>query len=43
MFGAYQSREDGSLGVSVQRDRLGEITSVEVLRSGDVEFDRRTR
>ncbi|MCH5345406.1 MAG: hypothetical protein J1E64_15380 [Acetatifactor sp.] len=43
MLGAYQSREEGTVDISVQRDELGEIISVIVWRQGDPEFDDRTR
>ena len=43
VLGSYQSREEGTVDISVQRDALGEITSVTVWRQGDSEFDNRTR
>lgn len=43
MLGSYQSHEKGAADVSVQRDRLGNITGVTVWRPGDQEYDRRTR
>lgn len=42
MLGSYQSREDGSVDIVVQRDRLGEITAVDAWHAGDAEYDRRT-
>lgn len=42
MLGFYQSRESGTVDLSVQRSSLGEITSVTALRQGDSEFDRRS-
>lgn len=42
MLGFYQSREYGTVDISVQRSSLGEITSVTALRQGDSEFDRRS-
>lgn len=43
MLGSFQTREEGETDISIQRNRLGEITSVTVWRQGDSEFDRRTR
>lgn len=43
MLGSYQSREEGTVDISVQRDPLGEIISISVWRQGDPEFDDRTR
>ncbi len=42
MLGSYQSRPEGAADISVQRDRLGNITSVTVWREGDREYDERT-
>lgn len=42
MEGFYQSRPDGSVDLTIHRDRFGFITSVTALREGDTEFDRRT-
>ena len=42
MLGSYQSRPEGTADISVQRDRLGNITSVTVWREGDREYDERT-
>lgn len=41
--GTYQSREEGSVDVSVHRDQRGYITSLTVLRQGDEAYDRRSR
>lgn len=43
MLGHYQSHEKGAADVSVQRDRLGNITGVTVWHPGDREYDQRTR
>lgn len=43
MGGLYQSQEEGSYDITIHRDRLGFITSLTVLKEGDVEFDKRTR
>ena len=43
MRGHYQSHEKGAADVSVQRDRLGNITGVTVWHPGDREYDQRTR
>lgn len=43
MLGMVQTQEKGVVDISVQRNRLGEITSVTVLRKGDAEFDQRTK
>ncbi len=40
--GFYMSREEGSVDITVERSRYGEITDVVVLREGDSEFDRRS-
>lgn len=42
MLGSMQSWEKGTVDISVLRDRLGKIVSVEVLKEGDRIFDRRT-
>ena len=42
MLGSYQSRAEGTVDLSVQRDELGEITSITVWRQGDSEYDYRT-
>ena len=41
--GTYQSREEGTVDVFVQRDKCGYITSLTVLRQGDDAYDRRSR
>lgn len=43
MLGYYQSKDDGVVDISVQRDALGEIIDVAVWRQGDPQFDERTR
>ncbi len=43
MLGSVQTREEGAIDISVIRNRLGEITSVSVLRQGDSEFEKRTK
>ena len=42
MLGSYQSRVEGTVDLSVQRDGLGEIISITVWRQGDSEYDYRT-
>ncbi|MCH5256396.1 MAG: M56 family metallopeptidase [Lachnospiraceae bacterium] len=41
--GYYQSREEGSIDITVQRDKYGYISRIVELREGDSDFDRRTR
>lgn len=41
--GTYQSREEGTVDVFVQRDQCGYITSLTVLRQGDDAYDHRSR
>ena len=41
--GYYQSREKGTVDVTIQRDRYGNISEVIALHEGDDNFDRRTR
>ena len=43
ILGFYQSREEGNVDISVQRDRFGKVTSLTVWRAGDQEYDERTR
>ena len=43
MLGSFQSREEGKADITVERDKLGRIVAVTVLRQGDEEFDCRTR
>ena len=42
MLGSYQSIGEGTVDVYVQRNALGEITSITVWRKGDSEYDDRT-
>lgn len=42
MLGRYGTWPDGSVDITVIRDRLGYITAVTVFHEGDVEYDRRT-
>lgn len=42
VLGSYQSTEEGTVDIAVQRNGLGEIISVTVWREGDEEYDRRT-
>lgn len=42
MLGSYQSNVDGTVDVSVQRNDLGEITSVTVWHEGDAEYEAHT-
>lgn len=41
--GYYQSRQDGTVDITVLRDRKGYITSVSALHEGDDDYDRRSR
>lgn len=41
--GYYQSREKGSVDITVRRDRYGNISEIVALHEGDTDFDRRTR
>ena len=43
MLGSVQTREKGAVDITVNRDRLGKIISLTVLRKGDAAFDQRTR
>lgn len=43
ILGRYQSQEEGTADITVQRDSLGQITSITALHQGDSAFDRRTR
>ncbi|WP_369283634.1 M56 family metallopeptidase [Oscillibacter sp. GMB15532] len=43
MLGSVQTRPVGSVDIAVHRDRLGQITSVTVLKQGDEDFDRRSK
>lgn len=42
MLGSYQSRPEGAADISVQRDRLGNMTAVTAWHEGDREYDERT-
>ena len=42
ILGSYQSRDEGAVDISVQRDKFGKVTSVTVWRPGDQEYDERT-
>lgn len=42
MLGSYQSNVNGTVDVSVQRNNLGEITSVNVWHEGDAEYEAHT-
>lgn len=41
--GFWMSREEGTVDISIRRNRYGEIEEVVVLREGDSEFDRRSK
>lgn len=41
--GYYQSREEGTVDITVRRDRYGNISGIIALHEGDTDFDRRTR
>ena len=43
MLGAVQTRDEGTVDITVIRDRLGQITSITVLHEGDRAFDQRTK
>lgn len=43
MLGRYYSQQEGTVDITVVRNRLGDITSVTAFHEGDAEFDRRTR
>lgn len=43
MLGAVHTRDEGSVDLTIERDRLGTIKSVKALRKGDSEFDRRSQ
>lgn len=42
MLGSYQSNVNGTVDISVQRNDLGEITSVNVWHEGDAEYEAHT-
>jgi len=43
MLGSVQTQNKGTVDILVNRNRLGQITSITVLRKGDTEFDRRSK
>lgn len=43
MIGRYMSQQNGAVDITVERNRLGDITAVNVFREGDTLYDRRTR
>lgn len=43
MIGRYISQQNGAVDITVERNRLGDITAVNVFREGDTLYDRRTR
>lgn len=43
MLGRYISQQNGAVDITVERNRLGDITAVNVFREGDTVYDRRTR
>ncbi|MBD5481551.1 MAG: M56 family metallopeptidase [Lachnospiraceae bacterium] len=43
MLGRYQSQQEGTVDITIIRDRLGYITAVTAFHAGDAEYDRRTR
>lgn len=43
LAGCYQSKAEGKVDLTVNRNYFGEITSLTVLEAGDSEYDRRTR
>lgn len=43
MLGSVQTRPDGSVDIAVNRDRLGQIISMTVLKQGDEVFERRSK
>ena len=42
MLGRYMSHTEGAVDLTVERNRLGEITSINAFHAGDTEYDRRT-
>lgn len=42
LLGSYQSRERGTVDISVQRNRLGEITEITARHQGDPQYDQRS-
>lgn len=43
MIGRYMSQQNGAVDITIERNRLGDITTVNVFREGDTLYDRRTR
>jgi len=43
MIGRYISQQNGAVDITVERNRLGDITAVNVFREGDTLYDRRTK
>jgi len=43
MLGSLHTRDEGTVDISIHRNRLGEITSAMALHKGDSEFDRRSQ
>ena len=43
MLGSIQTKDSGTVDIEITRDRLGNITSVKAIRSGDSVFDKRTK
>ena len=42
MLGRYMSQQIGAVDITIERNRLGDITAVNVFREGDAVYDRRT-
>ncbi|MFG6367655.1 MAG: M56 family metallopeptidase [Lachnospiraceae bacterium] len=42
MLGRYMSQQNGAVDITIERNRLGDITAVNVFREGDAVYDRRT-
>lgn len=42
LIGRYMSQAEGAVDLTVERNRLGEITAVNAFHAGDAEYDRRT-
>lgn len=43
MIGRYMSQPTGAVDITVERNRIGDITGVSVFRKGDTVYDHRTR
>lgn len=43
MIGRYMSQQNGAVDITVERNRLGDITAVNVFREGDTVYDHRTK